>query len=261
MNLQKAILTLNTSQNPAGGISFIQEINPVSLLLVTLAYIVSMLSLPLEALHKLIWFAFYPIIMAQMADQTYMKLMRNSIVILPFIICIGIFNPYYDHREAFYLGDFKVTYGWITFISLLLRGVLATQALLIFIKIAGFRKICGSLKSIGIPNVLVVQLMVMYRFIGILMEEALSLKRAVQARGFGRKSFPIKIWTRLVGSLLLRSIDRAKNVHEAMLSRGFTGNLPLGKKSKWSLRDILFCGSWILIFLVLRLFDLSHIFI
>lgn len=50
--------------------------------------------------------------------------------------------------------------------------------------------------------------------------------RARDARGYGRRSYPIGLWAETVGQLLLRTLDRAEHIHNAMLARGFTGRIP-----------------------------------
>ena len=50
---------------------------------------------------------------------------------------------------------------------------------------------------------------------------------AYSLRAPGQKGIFIKTWGTLVGSMMLRSIDRAVNVYESMMLRGFKGMMPL----------------------------------
>ena len=49
-------------------------------------------------------------------------------MILPLVCLVGIFNPVFDKRPMFYIGSVCVTYGVISMITLMLKGVLTISA-------------------------------------------------------------------------------------------------------------------------------------
>lgn len=260
MNLQKAILTLNSFQTGTNEKTYVSGIDSRALIIVTLAYIICLLSLPIEVPEKLIWFAVYPIIMAPLSGQTYASVFIKSLYVLPFIILIGIANPFYDKRPAFEVGQFTITYGWLSFLTILLRGILSVQALIILIGNCGFIRICNALILMKVPKILTTQLLLLYRYLGLLLEESFNIQRAIVSRGYGKKSFPLKMWVTIVGSLLIRTYERSKRIHNAMVSRGFNGSIPLGANSKWKLQDSLFCMLCIATFLFLKFFNIGNLF-
>ena len=134
------------------------------------------------------------------------------------------------------------------------------QAILILTKLTGFIGICNALRKFGLPKILTVQLLMIFRYISVLLEEASNMRYSMISRGYGEKSFSIKLWTRLIGALFLKSYERSKRIHYAMLSRGFNGFIPLGEKFELSFSDSLFCILWISVFLCLYFFDISKIF-
>ena len=260
MNLQKAVLTFKTYHTSTCEESLVKTIDPRAMILVTVAYLIGLLSVPLLNPVAIIWFAIYPIIMAPMSNMNYSGLFSKSLYILPLILLIGIFNPIFDTRLAFKFYSINITAGWITFISLVIRGLLAMQALLILVRDIGFIQVCNGLRKFGIPNVMTVQLLMLYRYIIVLMEEGLTMQRAVGARGYGRKSFPIGLWTRLVGALLLRTLNRSRQITMAMKARGFEGVFRYSENSRWKNTDTLFTSIWISLFVFLRFFDLTQLF-
>lgn len=261
MNLQKAILTLSTSQKSSGKDSLLSGIVPTAMLLVTFLYLICLLSLPLGKPDALIWFAVYPIIMSPMSDLSYGSVLKKSFYILPFVMLIGIFNPFIDTAPAFSIGGVIISHGCLTFLSILIRGLLSFQALYILIHLCGFLDFCAALQKIGIPKVMTTQLLMLYRYIDVLMEEAMKLKSSVASRAYGKKSLPIKLWTRIMGNLLLRTVDRSKRIHHAMLARGFDGHIPTETSFHWTSKDSLFLLSWTLIFILLYLLDISKLII
>lgn len=250
--LDKAQLILNSRLLPGALLSHIGDIDPRAILLVTAVFLLALLSVPLENLEKTIWFAVYPIITAPLAHIKYGRLFFKSLVILPFIVLIGMFNPIFDHRVAFIVGTIEVSYGWITFLSIILRGLLAFQALLLLIHISGFINLCGALQQIGVPKVLTVQLLMLYRYMGLIVSEAVRMRDARIARGYGNEKFPLGMWARLTGTLMINSIYRAKRISRAMDARGFSGVIYVDGDKRWNSNDTLYCFIWISVLLVLR---------
>lgn len=259
MNLQKAILTLNSYQTESEDKTYVWRFDSRALIIVTLAYIIFILSLPVEIPEKLMWFAVYPIIMAPLSGLRYTRVFIKSLYVLPFIILIGIANPIYDRRPAFEMGNVIVTYGWLSLLTIVLRGIFSVQALLILISNCGFIGICNALNRMRVPRVLTTQLLLLYRYMGLLLEEAFNMQRAITSRGYGKKSFPISMWVTIVASLLIHTYERSKRIHDAMLSRGFNGSIPIGKPGTWKLSDSIFCVICGGLFLFLMYFNLGYI--
>ena len=229
------------------------------IVLTTLIYLIMMLSVPMGRLATLLLYAAYPIIATGVLGIGYGHILKNSLYILPLIVVIVIFNPILDKTPIFKVYGVTITTGWISFVTVIIRGVLAMQAILILIDSCGFRGVCRALKKIGIPSFLTDQLMFVYRYISVLLIEALTMRRAREARGYGRKSYPIKLWGTFTGQLFLRAIDRSERINRAMLARGFNGNLPDFQQQKDKIGAgsivyfILMGGIWI----ALRFIDIT----
>ncbi|MDD3108585.1 MAG: energy-coupling factor transporter transmembrane component T, partial [Alistipes sp.] len=102
-------------------------------------------------------------------------------------------------------------------------------------------------------SVLSTQLLFVYRYLFVLLQEALSMTRARDARSFGRRSYPLRVWGVMIGQLLIRTFERAERIHRAMLSRGFDGRIrSLTIPPPWQRRDTLFLSVWGAVFVVLR---------
>ena len=254
---ETAISFIQRSQIALNRDSFISDIDPRALLISIFLFFICLLSLPLDYPDRLIWFAVFPILLCSLSDISYSKIFVRSLYVLPFIFLIGIFNPFLDHRVAFKAGEFDVTYGWLSFISIMVRGLLCMQALLILIEICGFIQICNALRKLGLPKILTTQLLLLYRYIGVLLQEASDMHRAAISRGYGKKSFPLKLWATFTGSLLIRSYERSKRLHYAMISRGFDGTIPIGKSFGWNFKDSLFIGIWGFVFIFLTFYNLT----
>lgn len=254
---EKAITILNARQMKPESESHISGIDPKALLIVTVIYLVAMLSLPLQRTDAIIWFAVYPIISAPLAHIPYERLFRNSLYVLPLLFFIGIFNPFLDRQPAFTVFGLTVTAGWISFISILIRGLLATQALLLLIRVTGFNDMCEALRRLGCPTVIVTQLLMVYRYLEVLLQEALTMQRARQARSYGKSSFKASMWGPFVGQLLLRTLERSRRINMAMKARSFRGSLATSPAARWDTAATVYCLIWIPLLLALRFFDIT----
>lgn len=94
-----------------------------------------------------------------------------------------------------------------------------------------------------------------YRYLHVLHQEWHRLFLALRARGFTPKSnlHTYRTYAYLFGNLLLRSMDRAQRVYQAMLCRGFQGTYWLLDHFHWQRRDSLFlaCSALALAALIL----------
>lgn len=258
--LEKAyytIMQMETRSNQSPSI-----IDPRINVVISLVFLIVMLSVPLGRLSSLIWFALYPMAASAVLGISFGKIFSRSLYVLPLVVLIGIFNPLLDKIPVFRIGGFVVTSGWLSFMSIIVRGLLAMQCILILIDSCGFQGICRAFRKLGVPAFLTDQLMFVYRYISVLLLEALTMKRAREARGYGRKSYPLKLWGTLTGQLFLRAIDRSERINKAMLARGFNGTFPSFSQNA----NRLTIGSWAYLLLMgggiiaLRIINISSLF-
>lgn len=257
--LEQAIVVLNARQLKGAEGSHIADIDPRALLAVTVLYLVGLLSVPLSRIDMIVWFAVYPIVTAPLAHIAYERLFRNSLYVLPLLILIGVFNPVFDRQAALTVYGFNVSAGWISFASIILRGLLSVQALLLLIRVAGFNDMCAAMHRLGLPAVITTQLLMVYRYLTVLLQEALSMQRARLARAYGKSSFKASVWGPFIGQLLLRSLERSRRINMAMKARGFNGSMNLSSENRWSTPDTVYCIVWIPVFALLRFCDLSSL--
>lgn len=260
MKFDKAISVLTAGQTAQNQKAICSKVGASSFLVVTVIYIVCLLLIPLSRPSHLIWFAIYPIVLSPLSDYSYSKIFFRSLYVLPFLILIGIFNPLFDTEPAFEIAGVEITKGWLSFFSIIIRGLLAMQALLLLILNTGFIEICNSLRKLGLPKIMTTQLLLLYRYLSILLQEVKTMHNSLISRGYGKKSFPIKFWAKFVGNLFLRTYDRAKRIHQAMLARGFDGSIPTGKNYSWKSGDFTFSLCWCAVFVLLYYFPLSQFF-
>ncbi len=252
--LEKAYRTISQIDKGRGG----TESSP-AILLVTLIYLIAVLSIPVDSPQRIIWLAAYPIVASEILVGGYGRVFLKSLWILPLLILIALFNPILDKTTVINVGSVAISRGWVTFTSIILRGLLSFQAVILMVRTTGFLDMFNMMRRMGFPSVLCTQMILSYRYLFVIIEEALTIQRAITARGYGKKTYPFKMWGRFIGQLLIKSVRRATNIHRAMKARGFSGTLPLGTTTGWSSKSFLWFFSWTAMIALLRFVDFSRI--
>ena len=136
------------------------------------------------------------------------------------------------------------------------------EAAIILAASTPFPELLQAMRAVKIPRLLVAIFGLMWRYLFVLADEALRLLRARSARsGCGDPSrekiggsivWRARVAGGMAGSLLLRGIERSDRIYNAMLARGYDGEvraipLPEVRISHWL---ILFIGLIILVILL-----------
>lgn len=257
-NIESAILnigyleTLSFQQTP------LHRLDPRVKLLTTLFFIATVVSFGKYEITALIPFIIFPVVLMAVGNLPPGYLAKKILLASPFAFFVGIFNPLLERAIMVHLGPVGISGGWVSFASIMLRFGLTVSAALILIAGTGFNAVCLALGKLGAPKSFVVQLLFLYRYIFVLTDEALRLVRARALRSFQGRGMGFKVFSYMIGQLLLRTLDRAQRIHRAMLSRGFDGRIRLRHTLQLKGRDLAFLLGWSAFFVFLRAYNLPE---
>jgi len=251
-----SLLSIGYMETLANQETALHRLDPRVKLLTTLGFIIAVVSCGKYELTGLIPFIIYPVALMAAGNLPPAYLARKVLLAAPFAVFIGIFNPLLDRATLVHLGPLAISGGWVSFASIMLRFCLTVSAALILIASTGFNAVCLALEKLGAPSSFVVQLLFLYRYLFVLSDEAARLLRARALRSFQGRGLGFKIFSSMVGQLLLRTLDRAQRIHLAMLSRGFDGRIRMVRPLSLHLRDAAFFLGWSALFVLLRLYNL-----
>ena len=254
MNTDLGGFDLGRLDTLAAGNSWVHALDPRTKLVATLLFIVTVVSFNKYAVSELLPFFIFPVILAAAGDVPQGYVWRRAALAAPFVLLLGLFNPWLDPQPRALFGAVQIAGGWISWLSILLRALLTTGAALTLIAVTGLPALCAALDRSGVPRVFVVQLLFLYRYLFVLIEEASNMLLARSLRSAGRGT-GLRSYGPLVGHLLLRTFDRARRIHLAMLCRGFTGEFHLLRPLRLRATDALFLVAWAAFFLLLRVGD------
>ncbi|MDA8412966.1 MAG: cobalt ECF transporter T component CbiQ [Desulfobacteraceae bacterium] len=258
-SIHSAVLDLKRLDLLANGNSPIHRLDARAKVVVTLVFILCVVSYNRYELSALFPFFIFPAIMISQAGLPPLFILRKIALLCPFVLAVGIFNPVIDRGILLQLGPLGISGGWISFASILARSMLTVGAGFILVAVTGFTAVCQALERLGMPRVFAVQLLFLYRYIFVLTEESGRASRARELRSCGKKGQGIHSFGSLVGHLLLRTWQRAERIHMAMLARGFTGVFHASRPSRFGAPEIRFVLFWSTLFIVLRLQNVSQL--
>ena len=217
-----------------------QSLHPLAKLLTTVGYILLLMSFDKYALMGIASMGVYPLLAFHKGGLSYRTALKRLLFVLPLVAFVGIANPFFD-KHVFLLGPWQIGAGYISFFSLLLKGLLAVLASYLLIATTTIEQICYALRLLQLPKLLVTQLLLSYRYLTLLLEQADTIAQAYALRAPKQKGVHFKVWGSLAGQLLLRSIDRANNLYDSMLLRGYQGEYYYGGPlPSWGRRDCLY---------------------
>lgn len=257
--LERALNGLRTFDEAGRHKNALQDFDPRALVLCVLAFAVVVVSYDAQTLAALTPLAVFPLALGRLSGVSAGFLLARVGAALPFAALVGAANLWLDTRTVLYLGAYPVTGGMVSFSSILLRFALTTWAALALAAGLGMDRVCAGLSGLFAPRAFVVQLGLLYRFAFVLAEEGARMNRARQLRSFDGRGLGMGVYATMLGQLLLRSLGRARRVHQAMLCRGFTGQIPLPGRPRWRLRDTLLTAGVGAGLYLARTYDLSRL--
>jgi len=236
----------------------VHHLDPRAKVIATMLFLITVISFPKYEVVALVPFFLFPVLLMTLAEIPVRFIVKKVIAVSPFAIFIGIFNPFLDIRTVAVILGVPISGGWLSFLSIILKFALTVSVALLLIATTSFPGVCHALRRLGFPALFVSQLLFLYRYLFVLMEEAMRIIRAREMRSFGSRGTGVKVFVRLIGILFLRAVDRAERIYYAMLSRGFQGDIPDLKRSRIAFRDLRFMAMTIAFLAVFRFFPITE---
>lgn len=250
--INSAIHEIHYMDTLASRDQWVNRIHPLVKLVLTVGYIAVLVSFHKYDIAGTAGMAVYPIAVFLLADLSFADSLKRLKIVLPLVCFIGIFNPFFD-KNYFLVNDIRVSAGILSMITLIMKGVFSVLASYLLIATTSIDHLCYAFRMLHIPKPVVTQFMLMYRYITVLLEETDRITQAYMLRAPRQNGIHFKAWGSLAGQLLLRSVDRANEVYESMLLRGYQGDFRY-MKSRMVFRgkDLLYFLFWAAVFLLFR---------
>ncbi len=173
---------------------------------------------------------------------------RRVLLLCPFILTLCLMSPLYDRTPlATAIGPwhFRIAGGWLTAACIFLKFTLGLIALTAMMSTTPFALLLEAMRRMGMPQVLTVQLGFLYRYIFVLMDESMRVRRGRDFRGAARAPTGRRLAAvgGMIGSLFVRTLERSDNIHVAMCARGYRGEPRSIQQLHFSPRDAWFLAG------------------
>ncbi|MBF6044813.1 cobalt ECF transporter T component CbiQ [Streptomyces sp. NRRL B-1677] len=194
-----------------------------------LAFVVTVVATPREA----VWaFGLYAVLIAAAAAAARIPaafLLRRLLIEIPFV-AFALLMPFVVPGEpvAHLLGLPLSGPGLWGAWNVLAKGTLGVAASVVLASTTELRSLLLGLERLRMPPLLVQIASFMIRYGDVVTDEMRRMRIARESRGFTARG--VRHWgvlARSAGALFIRSYERGERVHLAMVSRGYTGTMPV----------------------------------
>ena len=257
--MEKALHELGEMDELAAGTSPIHGLCAPAKLLTTIAYIAVVLSFGKYAFSGLVVMVLYPVLLFQISGVSVGSFFYKLRIVLPLVMAVGLFNPIFDRQILVRIGTVGVSGGVISMLTLMMKGVFCLMASYLLMATTPIDVLCAALRKFHVPATLVTLLLLTYRYIGVMTEELAVMTEAYALRAPGQKGIHVSAWGSFLGQLLLRSMDRAEELYNSMLLRGYHQHFHYAPVKNCTGKDAAFFLGCTAAFLLLRFVDLAQV--
>ena len=200
--IDQSIHDLREMDELASKASPIHAICAAAKLLVTVAYIMIVVSYDKYNMSGLLFMVFYPAVLFAVSEVPVTTCLYKLRFVLPLVCAVGVLNPFLDRTPAFAAGSFVVTTGMISMVTLMTKGVFCLMASFLLMATTRIEAVCSVLRKIHVPSFLVTLLLLTYRYAAVMAEEVGVMTKAYSLRAPDQKGIHYSAWGSFLGQLL-----------------------------------------------------------
>ncbi len=211
--------------------SLIHKLDPRTKLVATIAFILAVVVTPVTEWPAFVGYSLFISVLTLVSRLPLLYVLKRVLLIIPFVLLIGVFNIFRPGEPLATLHlwhwQLSITHeGLLAFWNVSAKAIISSLALILLSSTTRFTNLLRGLQTLRMPKVLVMTLSFAYRYLFVLIDEAMRMWRARESRNFGgRWIWQIRTIGNMIGTLFIRSYERGERVYAAMLSRGYEGQV------------------------------------
>lgn len=156
--------------------------------------------------------------------------LARTAVVLPVAGGIALFAPVAASGGSFLSSDVLRAWagsGWVIAWSIVSKAWLSTLVTVVLSGTTPTPSLIRGLEALKVPDVFIALLSFIHRYVDVFRTQVRSMRIALDSRAPSmRRADRWRVYGNLAGNLFIRAYDRGERIHQAMLSRGFSGALP-----------------------------------
>ncbi len=189
------------------------------------------------------------------------RLWRRLVHVEGFVLLLFVMLPFtMPGAPLFTIGPLSASWEGLARAALIACKISASVLILLtFLGAVDPQRMGGALRGLRVPEPLVRLFVLTVRYVGVVREELQRLAEAMRARGFRARSnrHTWRSYGNLIGMVLVRALERAQRVEEAMLCRGYDGRFPYRALPAPAARD--WAGFTLLAVLAVTVFGIDRL--
>lgn len=198
----------------------IHHLQPIVKLFFTVFFIIFTLTSTSYALFSYLFLICLVILICFLAKIPVREMLKRTLIGLPFSFFLGLSNVILMPTPiSFY--NIPLTIGLLSMISIMLKTFLCLAVVFLFVATTPLEDIARAFVMLHVPYFLVSIILVTYRYIYLLVEEAGKMHQAYILRHFKKDALEMKHMGSFLGLLFVRSLHHAHLVDDAMSLRGY----------------------------------------
>ena len=142
--METALHELSQMDELAAQASPIHRLHPAAKLLTTIVYIVLTVSFPKYALSGLIPMVLWPVLLFQISAIPVRTCFYKLRIVLPLVMAVGLFNPFFDRAPLLSLGALTVSGGVVSMVTLMLKGLFCLMASFLLMATTPIDSLCSA---------------------------------------------------------------------------------------------------------------------
>lgn len=229
------------------GDNLIYRLDPRTKLIFSLVFLILMVLTPIKEIERFGFYLALILTIIFIARISPACIFKRSIIVLPFVLVVAGLAVFFTEGRVFKEIDFalfklRLTYEGITILlNVLVKSWLSVVTLTTIMLTTSFEDLLRGMELLKAPQIIVVMMSFMYRYIFVLIDEAYHLMQARNVRYFGGRCLAqVPVLGNMAGTLFVRTYERAERIYAAMAVRGFTGRMRSINVLKFSFTDFLF---------------------
>ncbi|OPC82792.1 cobalt ECF transporter T component CbiQ [Embleya scabrispora] len=210
------------------GDSPVHRLPPHCKLLALIGFVLATVSTPREAYWAFGAYAALLAVVAAIARVPAGFVLRRMLVETPFVL-FALLLPFVAGGPTVEVLGLTVSHdGLLGAWNVLAKGTLGVVAGVLLAATTELRALLLGLRKLRMPPLLVQIMSFMLRYGAVITAEMGRMRIARESRGFvARDLRQTPAVAKSAGALFIRSYERGERVHLAMLSRGYTGTMPI----------------------------------
>jgi len=211
----------------ANGDSLIQRLDPrVKIVVVFFFSVVVAVLNRIPVLLCALILGFLIVLAAKVPIKELIKRLTPVNLLIGFL---WLFLPFtFAGKPLFFLGSLPVTHEGVLYATRIsIKSNAIMLMMIVLVTTTSIFTLGHAMHELRIPSKIVHLFFFTYRYIHVMHREYMRLVNSMKIRGFKANTslHTYKTFAYMIGMLLVRSFDRAQRVQNAMLCRGFKGNL------------------------------------